>query len=234
MPMPTTNPDLAVLVETRRSLHQVAEHLLSAERKRRTGHIGLQPAPGGFATPPLDDGTVLAVEGTEFVVRGPDGVRRSPLDTLAAAGERCGVEPGFPWRTHPPATELLPDRPLRVDPGAARLLADWFALGSAALAGLADELVAEAPTPAQIYPEHFDLGLTAGTVNFGVSPGDEDTPEPYLYVGPHEGPPVRDDFWNAPFGAARTRSSVDSVDDALSFFLDGHRRLHTHRTEVQS
>jgi len=128
----------------------------------------------------------------------------------------------------------MPDRPLVVDPGAAEVLADWFALGSAALARLADELADEGPTPPQIFPEHFDLGMTAGTVNFGVSPGDEDIPEPYLYVGPHEGPPVRDDFWNAPFGAARTRSSIGGVADAHAFFRDGHRRLHIHRTEARS
>lgn len=57
------------------------------------------------------------------------------------------MQPGFPWRSHPPATELLP---LVVDPGAADVLAGWFALGSAALARLADDLAAEAPTQPQI------------------------------------------------------------------------------------
>ena len=232
--MPTPSPDEHALVATRRALHQVAEHVLSAERKRRTGHIGLQPRPGGFATPPLDDGTIIAVEGLDLVVRDPGGERRAPLRTVGSAAAACGLEAGFPWRSHPPGTVLEADRPLVLDADSAAVLADWFALGDEALHRLAAELTAEAPTQPQIFPEHFDLGLTAGEVNYGASPGDDAMPQPYLYVGPHAGPPQSDEFWNAPFGAALTRSSVTSVDDALAFFLDGHRRLTTQRTEVHS
>ena len=41
----------------------------------------------------------------------------------------------------------------------------------------------------------------AARVNYGISPGDMHIPGPYLYVGPHDGPPAADEFWNAPFGA---------------------------------
>ena len=35
-----------------------------------------------------------------------------------------------------------------------------------------------------LWPEHFDVGITLDKVNYGVSPGDDDIPEPYAYVGP--------------------------------------------------
>ena len=47
---------------------------------------------------------------------------------------------------------------------------------------------AERPSAPQIFPEHFDLGVTAGAVNYGFSPGDDAIPTPYVYVGPHEVP----------------------------------------------
>jgi hypothetical protein len=37
---------------------------------------------------------------------------------------------------------------------------------------------------------------------------------------------VRDDFWNAPFGAAVTADGIRTVDDAVDFFHQGR-----HRTE---
>ena len=35
-----------------------------------------------------------------------------------------------------------------------------------------------------LWPEHFDVGIDANEVNYGVSPGDASCPEPYAYVGP--------------------------------------------------
>ena len=126
-------PPTPVIVETRRSLHRVAEHVLSAALKRATGQIALEQAPGGFRTPPLPDGRVVAVDGTDLTVTAADGVRRAPLTTVADAARLAGIEAGFPWTKHPPATPFEPDEPLSVDPAAAAVLADWFALGADAL-----------------------------------------------------------------------------------------------------
>src|SRR5471030_2132438 len=143
------------LVTTRRSLHQVAEHVLSAARKRATGEIALLPGPGGVRTPPLPDGRVLALIEGDIAVIDDNGVRRAPLTTARAAADFVGTEPGFPWTKHPPGTESTPDAPLEVDPEAARVLAGWFALGDEALRELATTLSPGAePTP-QIFPEHF-------------------------------------------------------------------------------
>jgi hypothetical protein len=227
-------PPTSLLVETRHSLHRVAEHVLSAALKTATGHIALQPAPGGFRTPELPDGSVLAVEGTDLTVTTGGGVRRAPLTTVAHAAHLAGTVAGFPWTKHPPATPFEPDARLTVDAASAAVLAGWFALGSEALAALAAVLEADSPGEAHIYPEHFDLGMTADEVNYGVSPGDEAIELPYLYVGPHEGPPGRDDFWNASFGAYRTIEDVDSPDDALAFFRAGRDLIHQARTHTRS
>jgi len=212
---PAPAPD--VLVATRDSLHRAAEHLLAAARKRSTGEITLVPSSGGVRTPPLADGTVLELDGGDVVVRGPAADRRAPLTTLAGTAAALGIEAGFPWTKHPPGTEFDPDAPLTVDPEAAAALAHWFAVGQEALEALAAGLPAEDPSEPQVFPEHFDLGLTAGRVNYGFSPGDTAVPEPYAYVGPHD-PPAEDPFWNAPFGAYRTWREVTTAEEALDFF----------------
>jgi hypothetical protein len=213
----TPAPAHDVLAATRDSLHRAAEHLLAAARKRSTGEITLVPSPGGVRTPPLADGTVVELDGGDVVVRGPGGDRRAPLTTLAGTAEALGIEAGFPWTKHPPGTSFDPDAPLAVDPEAAAALAQWFAVGQQALEALALDLPAEDPSEPQVFPEHFDLGLTAGRVNYGFSPGDEAVPEPYAYVGPHD-TPTEDPFWNAPFGAYRTWREVTTPEEALDFF----------------
>ena len=116
----TADIDPAVLTATRESLHRVAEHLLAATHKRATGQITLQPAPGGFRTPQLPDGSRLGVDGADLVVTGPAAERREPLTTLAQAAAFAGVPAGFPWTKHPPATPFEPDAPLDRRPGGRR------------------------------------------------------------------------------------------------------------------
>ncbi|MGN6635162.1 MAG: hypothetical protein ACTHJ6_06825 [Oryzihumus sp.] len=219
-------PTLETLVRTRESLHQVAEHVLAAARKRQTGHFTLRVSPGGFCTPPLEDGRVIAVDHTDLTVTDAAGVHRAPLTTVRAAADLVGIMAGFPT-THGWATPLEPDAPLTVDPAAANVVAAWFALGQRALEALVSELADEHPGGTSLFPEHFDLGVTVAEVNYGVSPGDAGIPEPYAYVGPFAGPPVQDEYWNAPFGATLTRTRVATSDDALAFFREGRRRLGT-------
>src|SRR5437868_903278 len=80
----------------------------------------------------------------------------------------------------------------------------------------------------ELWPEHFDVGITAAGINYGASPGDDHIAEPYLYVGPHDGPAPGDPaFWNAPFGAARTFRQIGTVAEATAFFRDGRARTIT-------
>ena len=215
------------LAPTRESLHRVAEHVLSAALKRATGRIALRPGPGGVRTPPLDEeGRVLALVGTDIALLvGAEVTRRAALTTVREAAEAVGVEAGFPWTKYPPGTPFRPDERLTVDPGAAETLAQWFALGDRAMSLLAAEVGAADDTVPRVYPEHFDVAISVDRVNYGASPGDAAIAEPYLYVGPYDGPPVRDGFWNASFGAFVTRDEVATAEDALAFFRSARSRL---------
>ena len=145
---------------------------------------------------------------------------------LRAAAEFAGVTPGAPAQVYTPATPLNLDEPLMIDPGAARLLAGWYQLGAQAMSRLAAEIPDDEPGPVALWPEHFDLGITAGPINYGVSPGDAQVADPYLYVGPYDGPPSGDPaFWNAPFGAVRTIDQIGAAADAAAFFRDGRARV---------
>lgn len=228
-------PDLDTLTATRLALQSVAEHVLSAARHAATGRIGLRPVTGGFATPVFvsEHGPRrIAVIGTELVIGDDRGPRRAPLTTVGAAAELAGITPGAPVEVYTPSTPLDPAAPLAVDAAAAAYLAGWFALIDAALASLARELAGDAPATgsssvaeAQLWPEHFDLAITVGAVNYGGSPGDEGHPLPYLYVGPHTPPPVDGGFWNEPFGSSRSVTEVADAGAALAYLRDGHHRL---------
>jgi hypothetical protein len=216
------------LVETRTSWHRVAEHVLAAAQFADAGTIRLRTWPGGIATVRGVAGRQLAVVADSIVVVEPDDSRRSaPLTTVGAAAAFAGVTPGLRG-SYPPATPDDPDAPLPVDAAAARVLADWYALGDAALRRLAEVL--DRPQDPVLWPEHLDVGITVNEINYGCSPGDATFDDPYLYVGPHDGPPVRDDFWNAPFGAAVTADRIRRVDDAVDFFEQGRQLTDRSRT----
>jgi hypothetical protein len=232
-------PDSVVF--TRDAWHRLAEHVLSAARYAATGRIGLLPAPGGFATPEFatpefaapgseQQPTVLAVELDEFVVSRAGQQRCTRITTVGQVADFAGITPGAPAQIYQPSTPLEPDAMLRIDRRAAQLLADWYQLGAHALAAFAAEVPGDEPTSAQLWPEHFDLGITAARVNYGVSPGDVHIPEPYLYIGPFDGPPTADDeFWNAPFGAVSRHHQKTSVETAIAFFRHGRDRAHAPR-----
>src|SRR5262249_28758648 len=160
----------------------------------------------------------------EFVVTRAGEERRTRITTVAQLGGFAGITPGAPAQVYPPATPLEPDAELQIDRHAAQLLADWYQLGADALAAFAAAVPDDEPTSALLWPEHFDLGISAARVNYGASPGDVQVPEPYLYVGPHDGPPAADEFWNAPFGAVLRHHEVSSVEGAVEFFHLGRKR----------
>jgi hypothetical protein len=125
-----------------------------------------------------------------------------------------------------PDSEVVPTRKslhLAAEVVAAEV-AEWFRLGRESLDVWGVDVSADEPSRPQIVPEHFDLGTTAGRVNYGFSPGDEAIAAPYVYIGPHD-PPSDDPYWNASFGAYRTWDEITSVEDALAFFRAGRRVL---------
>jgi hypothetical protein len=211
-------------VATRLGLQALAEHVLAPLRYREEGRIGLRPLDGGFG-PPLPGRRVAVVGATLH-----DDDRRAAVTTLGAAAGFLGVDLGAPADVYTPATDGDPDRPLALDPDAAGVLGRWFAFGDALLAALAaDAGPADDPTETQLWPEHFDLALSIGPdgqrVNVGVSPGDADHDEPYLYVGPwepREGPP-----WNEPWGASLGYEAIRTGADPTTFV---HERRHALRS----
>ena len=71
---------------------------------------------------------------------------------------------------------------------------------------------ADDPSEANLWPEHFDLAIEAGSekdgsrANYGFSPGDAEHEEPYLYVGPWSGK-ASGELWQAK-GFTRAPSSI--------------------------
>jgi hypothetical protein len=108
-----------------------------------------------------------------------------------------------------------PDERIELDPSAARLFADAFACGDAALRALAPEV------EPVLWPEHFDVAITLDEVNYGLSPGDDGITEPYAYVGPWK--QQTGTFWNAPFGAARLLTDLPNAEAVAEFFRTGER-----------
>lgn len=198
--------DEHVLSATRRSLHAVAEQLLAGPQYRQHATIRLRVTPGGFAQVK----GALRVVGGDLVA---DGTRVRLAGTITAIAASAGIEVGVPEGLYGDHADLGPDDELAVDETAAALLADWFARGDAALRGFAPD---EEPV---IWPEHFDLAIATGEVNYGISLGDVGHEGPYAYVGPwtpREGP-----FWNASFGALRAATELPDSVAVAAFFADG-------------
>lgn len=220
------------LVRTRLAWHALAEHVLAPARHRVTGRIGLRATEGGYGTPVFGDGLgeQLRVAGTDLLITREGHVVTYPITTLAAAAAAAGIEPGATTGVYTPTTPFEPDAPLDIDLDASAALAAWFAFGDRVLRALCETTTeTDAPDDVQLWPEHFDLGLALGDepggtrATFGASPGDEEHPEPYLYVAPWT-PPDDDGFWNdAAFrGASLARTAlapaVDQRAAALDFF----------------
>jgi hypothetical protein len=226
---------------TRADLQRVAVHVLARRRSDLVGKFGLRPSPGGVATPAAGpDHEVVRIAGG-WLLRERTGQAAAttslalPGSTLADAAELVEVDLSAALDvghdTPPPGDA---DAPLQIDPEAVAGLARWFAVGQQALDRVVAELGAVAsPSVAQLWPEHFDLACDVGAggtrTNLGVSPGDADHPDPYLYVGPWaDDRPGDASFWNAPFGGVLSAADLDAADPqaaAAAFYRRGVQLL---------
>jgi hypothetical protein len=180
-------------------MHRVAEDVVAAERMP-VNEIALEVTPGGFGTPEFEwEGSThqIRVEGTELV-REVDGRQQSES--------------------------------LELDPSAADALAAWYAFGAAVLERLAaDARPEDDASPPILWPEHFDVAIELGSepdglrATYGFSPGDQQHPEPYAYVGPWVAQ-APGELWNADgfagaeFAYADLLAAEDQVATALEFF----------------
>jgi hypothetical protein len=192
---------------TRDALHLLAEHVISPTRQRDHGEITLRWTLGGFGTPFFGADAQLRVEGDVFVVQTRERVQRGRLTNLGDAAEFVGFD-----LTRTDAAEQR--RPLPVDAEASRFLGDVYGFAFSVL----EELRAEAgagrePSAVNLWPEHFDvaveLGRGSGRAGFGVSPGDEHDPDPYVYVSREQ----RDGFEALPW------ADIVAADDQRSCAL---------------
>jgi hypothetical protein len=197
----------ASFVQTRDALHQVAIAVVAPARKPEN-EIALRYTRGGFGTPFFEEDGLdsqVRVEGAELVrQRGTDETR-----------------------------EPLPDV---VDPAATGALGDLYGFGCSVLEQLrADEPEGD-PSLVQLWPEHFDIAMDLGTesagrrATIGASPGDENHPEPYLYVTPWTAE-VSGELWNATgfkgaeLGYAELLAAEDQRRTALDFMRERYRAL---------
>lgn len=234
--MPGTRPLPPDYDTTRRELQRVATHVLARARAAHGDRFGLRATASGIATPMFGPGgTVVRLAGATLIVEDADATRTLALTgcPLAEAAAFAGVDLGAAFRPGadaPPVGDVT--APLRIGAEAASTVLASFALGARVLDAVLPHL--EAPTTAQVWPEHFDLGLGAATasggVTLGASPGDDLVGEPYLYVSPwtaaRPGDPT---YWNAPFGATTT-----APDEAAgrAFLLRGLGLLSDATTDV--
>jgi hypothetical protein len=232
-------------VATRLGLHRIAVHIVARARQQATGRFSLRVTPGGFGTPDFgDDLRRVRVSGTTLVIeRDAPGSAAGEVHemngaTLRQLGELSGVDMDTSLdvgRDTPEVGDL--DEPITLDGDSARHIAGWYARFSVALDAVSAQVgPTGASTPVRLWPEHFDVAVDLEAspgqrVNLGGSPGDHYVEQPYLYVGPFtDARPGDDDFWNAPFGAARPVGELgdgDPVAAAVAFLLEGVDRLAT-------
>jgi hypothetical protein len=214
------------LETTRTSLHALAVGVISPLRVQATGNeIALRVRPGGFGTPDLPDGGWVGVAGTDLVrIDAAGDERRTAITTLLAAAAFVGLDV---------PTDNLTDAPLEVYAGAASVLADTWLRGDEALTRLVDGAsAADDATPIHLWPEHFDIATELGAeaagrrATYGVSPGDDQHPEPYAYVAPSTAPAATGPgtFWNA-IGFTGAERPADEPDELLAFFREAHHLL---------
>jgi hypothetical protein len=197
----------AGFAETRDSLHQVALAVVAPARKPEN-EISLRYTRGGFGTPFFEQ------DGLDCQVRVQHGelIRQRGTDET---------------------TERLPHE---VDATAAATLGDFYGFACSVLEQLrADEPDGDASL-VRLWPEHFDIAIELGSesdgkrANFGASPGDEQHPEPYLYVGPWAAD-VSGELWNATgfkgaeLGYSGLLAAEDQRQAALDFMRVRYRAL---------
>lgn len=222
----------ADLAQTREALHLVAENVIAPTRARDQGEITLRWTRGGFGTPFFGSDSQLRIEGDLLVVQHGDSVMSGRLTTLPDAAEFVGFDLT--------RFEGLSHESLGVDPAASEFLGDVYGFGFSVLEELRAESHALEPSLVNLWPEHFDVAVELGgekaghRAAYGLSPGDANHPEPYLYVAPWTARPEGElwkagGFSGAEFGWAELIEAEDQRETALEFFRARLKELNPPR-----
>jgi hypothetical protein len=195
---------------TRHSLHGLAELVLAGPRYSAGGSMRLRAGDDGIRT--WDDPPVRLHRG-ELVARDV----RLPLDglTFDAAAAAVGLTAHPLDDVYHDGPHVSPDEVIVLDPADVDVLEAALRMGDGALRTFSPR------SEPILWPEHFDVAITVGDVNFGVSPGDSHHESRYAYVGPHTARQGK--FWNAPFGAACPLVELADASSLVAFFQEGAR-----------
>ena len=241
--------------------HRLAYAVVAEARRQANGKFGLRYTAGGFGTPFFArdgrDTQVRVAEG-QIIVQSGDEARTVPIESLSSAAVHCGVRPSTEAAEHdsPPLGDL--QQPLMVDAELTAFLGDWFGFSLSVLEELRLTPGARDVGRTQLWPGHFDpaVEITAGDpddgpvgsaadatvgaasddgvrrrATYGASPGDQNNPAPYLYVGPWGGVDAADDYWGAEsfsgavLGYEALLAAPGQRLAALEFFTAGYERL---------
>lgn len=223
--------------QTRRSLHQVAYFAVAPKRYQATGKLGLRYTHNGFGTPFFGDDEQVRVEGVSLIWQRSGEVEHVALTTVAAACEFLGLDYQESWFDgfRDPLVPQDPEAPLRVDPECSLFIGDWFGYSTLFLERARRIEGAVDVSRVQLWPEHFDPAFEMGDgdrrASYGASPGDDDHPEPYLYVSAWGEIDRADPYWNDPnfngssMSYAEVLDSKDPVAAGIAFLREGWHRL---------
>lgn len=203
---------------TRDALHLVAEHVISPTRARDHGEITLRWTLGGFGTPFFGSDSQLRVLGDELVVQHGERVDAGRLTTLPAAAEFVGFDlTRFDGFSH---------EPLDIDVQSSLYLGQVYGFAFSVLEQMRAEAQSSDPSLVNLWPEHFDVAVEIGSEKdgrraaYGLSPGDAEHAEPYLYVAPWT--PQKGELWNAEAfaGAELPLADLLAADDQRAAALE--------------
>ncbi len=198
-------PPPATLVGAREAAHAAAQAVTKAARANLPAapddshsalywqtHNGRDAFPGTLVTAPLPRRVKvgLDVANLEYVFFSELGWERGASETwldgrLKAAGLAPGSGVKLPYAGEVPKA--------RGKAAGLDALARWFAAAADALEEVRTKHNALAPSPAYLWPHHFDLAtlLTVTkekSIGVGISMGDHYYAQPYAYVSPYPAP----------------------------------------------
>ncbi|MEM7141062.1 MAG: hypothetical protein AAF548_08515 [Actinomycetota bacterium] len=217
--------------------HRLAYGVVAEARRLANTKFGLRYTRGGFGTPFFGADEQVRVEGARLIHQRGDDASSAEITTLRAAADFLGIEPGTDAAEHdsPPLGDL--DADLGATAATGEFLGEWYGFAWAVLEELRLTEGAADPERVQLWPGHFDPAIAMGDADagtratFGLSPGDHNHPEPYLYIGPWGSIDETDEFWNADgfpgaeLSFADLAQSGDQVAAALAFFRTGFGKL---------
>ncbi len=231
-----TDPGSPALRAARLEVHYAAQLAAApgkalAEPEDDYGHTALawEAAEQALAGPELPGGARGAIRPADLtlLVLGDDGAAELPLrgvrlaDGLAWIADQVGGATLAPVRSDLPHHDVADGAPFgAADPASLAEIAGLFA-GTAPLLAATRARAVGTPSPVRCWPHHFDIAFLdvldpdldpedARSLGYGMTPGDDQYPDPYWYVTPWPYPPP-EALADLPHGSWHTEGWVGAV-----------------------